>query len=313
MTSSNNENADHRGSQWSSRSVGMLWQHRFFYLLIRLGGRRAAYFALYFVALYYMLLRPDQRKKSEYYLRRRFSGSSRLSLWTKSYLMSLELGKVLVDRAAVGILGADAVTIDVQGKDRLHELVREGKGLILITAHVGCWQVAMTTLKFLNLPAHLLMQREEGDVDRHFFEHAGENSSFRIIDPRGYLGGSLEMMAVLKKGEILSVMGDRMLGSEKSSVTVQFLGGKIRVPYSAYMIASATKAPIAVLLSRRTGLSGYQLELAGVIRVPGDLGRKNSAYLPYAQEFIKILEEYTERSPFQFFNFYDMWNSGSND
>ena len=34
----NEENSRH----WSSRSVGAPWQHRFFYGLIRLGGRRAA-------------------------------------------------------------------------------------------------------------------------------------------------------------------------------------------------------------------------------------------------------------------------------
>lgn len=311
MTSSENKSAGPGGTGWSSRSVGAVWQHRFFYLLVRLGGRRAAYCALHFVVLYYMVLRPDQRKKCEYYLKRRFKDDNRLFLWFRSYRMSLDLGKVLVDRAAAGILGADAVTIDVQGKDRLLELVSEGKGLILMTAHVGCWQVAMTALRFLNLPVHLLMQREEGDIDRHFFEHSGATSPFRVIDPRGYLGGSLEMMAVLKKGEVLSVMGDRILGNIKNSVMVRFLGGNIQVPHSAYMLAAATSAPIAVLLSRRTGPSGYELDLAGVIRVPAGLGRKNAAYQPYAQEFAEILERYTERNPFQFFNFYDMWSSGN--
>lgn len=32
------------GSNWNSRSLGRNWQHQFFYVAIRLGGRRLAYF-----------------------------------------------------------------------------------------------------------------------------------------------------------------------------------------------------------------------------------------------------------------------------
>ncbi|MDH4100382.1 MAG: lipid A biosynthesis acyltransferase, partial [Nitrospirota bacterium] len=107
---------------WSSRSVGAGWQHRFFYFLIRLGGARVAELALYFVVFYYMTVRPDQRKKTEYYLRRRFPDSGYMTRWRQSYRMSLELGRVLIDRAALGIVGSDAVSIDVRGKEELLDL-----------------------------------------------------------------------------------------------------------------------------------------------------------------------------------------------
>ena len=313
MSLAANKQGETGGDRWSSRSVGSRWQHGFFYLLIRLGGRAAAYLFLYLLILYYMLLRPDQRKKTEYYLRRRFPGSGPLKLGMHSYRMSLELGKVLIDRAALGILGGKFLDISVQGKEQLLGLVGEGKGLILMTSHVGCWQVAMAALRFLRTRVNLLMQREAGDVDRHFFEHGGCDSPFHIIDPRGYLGGTLEMLGVLKNGEVLSVMGDRLLGSDRSAVEVNFLGGKIAVPYSAYKLASATGAPVAVLLSRKSGFSSYRMEVAGVIRVPPDLGRRAEAYRPHAQAFATMLEDYTQKNPYQFFNFYDMWNNDNKE
>lgn len=309
MSLADKENTVKGKQGWSSRSVGASWQHRFFYILIRLGGRRVAYLMLYFVVLYYMLLRADQRKKTQYYLRRRFPENSALQRWFQSYQMSLELGKVLVDRAAVGILGSEVLRVSLQGREALLELLHEGRGVILLTAHVGCWQVAMVALRFLNTRVNLLMHREEGDVDRHFFEHGGGESPFHIIDPRDYLGGTLEMIGALKRGEVLSVMGDRMLGSDRNSVPVEFLGAEIAVPYSAYKIASATGAPIAVLLTSKSSYSGYGMELAGVIRVPETLGREREAYRPYAQVFAELLEGYTKKYPFQFFNFYDMWNN----
>ncbi|MBE0597574.1 MAG: lipid A biosynthesis acyltransferase, partial [Desulfuromonadales bacterium] len=214
---------------WSSRSIGSQLQHRIFYLLIRLGGRRAAYALLYFVVLYYVLFRPSLRRRAYPYLRRRFpQHPPRLG---DSFRMSLSLGQVLVDRAVVGILGPTALQVGLEGRQELIDLVAEGRGLILMTAHVGCWQVAMSAFDFLQVPVNLLMQREEGDIDRHYFEHAGIDSPYRIIDPRGFLGGALEMIEVLKRGEVLSVMGDRMLGNDRNAAEADFLGAPVRFPY----------------------------------------------------------------------------------
>ena len=301
----NEENNRH----WSSRSVGAPWQHRFFYGLIRLGGRRAAYFFLHFVAAYYMLFRPDQRRRCDFYLRRRFPGASQLELLSHEWRMILSLGRVLIDRAIVGILGSDSVQVSLDGKADLLELLAEQKGLILMGAHVGCWQTAMSALNFLQVPVSLLMQREAGDVDRHFFEHAGIPFPFRIIDPSGYLGGTLEMLGVLKRGEVLSVMGDRLRGSERNATAVGFLGGTVRLPFGAYKLAAATGAPIAVLLSAKTGADAYRIRLAGVIRVPPEGGRRETGFAPFAGEFVSILEDYVREYPYQFFNFYDLWES----
>jgi predicted LPLAT superfamily acyltransferase len=304
------EKADGK-KRWTSRSIGAAWQHRFFYGLIRLGGRRAAYAMLAVVVFYYMLFRADQRRKSEFYLRRRFPGAKGARLWLHSYRMSLALGKSLIDRAVVGILGPSSTRVTLSGKEELLSLLAEGRGLILITAHVGSWQTAMAALDFLNQPVSLLMQREAGDIDRHYFEHGGRECPFRIIDPSGALGGALEMLQVLKSGQILSVMGDRMFGSDRNAVNVEFLGAPVPFPFSAYKLASATGAPIGVLLSAKTGLDSYELRLARVIRVPAGLRRGNEAFVPYVRQFAETLEEYAQQYPYQFFNFYDMWDSES--
>lgn len=300
-----------RPSRWSSRSIGSRLQHGIFYFLIRIGGRRAAYFLLHFVVLYYVLFCPDQRRKGEPYLRRRFSEASGGQLFRHSYRMILALGKVLVDRAVVGILGPDQMRVRLHGKEELLGLLAEGRGLILIGAHVGCWQVAMSALGFLKVPVNLLMQREEGDIDRHYFEHAGIECPYRIIDPRGFLGGSLEMLDVLKRGEVLSVMGDRLLGSDKNAVAADFLGGSVPFPFSAYKLASATGAPIAVLFSYKTGPAGYELKLFKVIRVTAGSGRGGAMLAPCVAEFAEALEKFTFEHPYQFFNFFDMWQNGA--
>ncbi|SDZ76706.1 Predicted acyltransferase, LPLAT superfamily [Desulfuromusa kysingii] len=294
--------------EWTSRSIGSSWQHQFFYRMIRLGGRRAAYIPLYFVVFYYVLL-LSVRKKCQFYLARRFPQAGAWGGFWNSYRMTLELGKVLVDRALVGILGPEQIHVELLGKAELLQVLAENKGVILVNAHVGCWQVAMSALGFMKTPVNLLMQREDGDIDRHYFEHAGIECPYRIIDPRGDLGGVLKMVEVLKRGEVLSVMGDRMLGEDRNGVDVEFMGGTVTVPFSAYKLASATGAPIVVLFSYKTAAARYELKLYKTIRVPPGLGRGSNVFQPYAREFAETLEVFCAEHPFQFFNFFDMWQN----
>ncbi len=294
--------------QWTSRSIGSNWQHYIFYTLIRFGGKQMAYALLLFVVLYYVLFRPSVRNRSIHYLKRRFPGRNPLLMLWDSYLLSLGIGRILVDRAVLGILGPGKLDVSLEGKSDLAELMAEGRGLIMVTAHVGCWQLAMSSLSALDIQVNLLIHRDEGDLDRHFFEHGGEKPPYRIIDPTGYLGGTLEMLQVLKNGELLCIMGDRNMGGEGSTVAVNFLGSTVELPFSPYKLASATGAPVAVIFPYRSESGGYALHVANIIRVPKDLGRASDAYLPYAMEFVAALERFVSEHPYQFFNFYDMWS-----
>jgi len=294
-------------AQWTARSVGSRFQHNFFYFIIKHGGRQTAYCFLSFIVLFYVLFKPSICRKADYYLFRRFERRCLAQRLADNYRLCLNLGKALIDRAVIGILGEEKLTIEFRDKEKLFDLLKEGRGLILMTSHVGCWQAAMSALRFLQTPVHLLLLREEGDIDRHYFEHAGIESPYRIIDPTGYLGGVLEMMQVLRAGEILCVMGDRFLSGRKGSLAIDFLGGKALFPISSFKIASATRAPIVVLYSHKSGPYNYALDIYDIIRVPSDVGKHDQDFLPYVQKFALTLESYTTAYPYQFFNFYNMW------
>ncbi len=300
-------NAGPHPANWSSRSVGAPWQHRFFYALIRIGGRRSAYGMLFFVTAFYVLFRPSVRERSRHYLSRRFPGRSSAARLLDAFRITFEIGKILVDRAVLGILGPGRFGIGLEGRESLQELLAEGKGLILLSAHVGCWQVAMSSLSALGPPVSLLMHREAGDVDRLFFEHGDGAAPCRIIDPAGFLGGTLEMLQRLKQGEVLCIMGDRVMGGEGGTVAVDFLGGAVSLPISPYKLASATGAPIAVIFPYKSGPGSYALQVADVIRVPDISGKSPDDFRRFAAQFILALEGFVSEHPYQFFNFYNMW------
>lgn len=293
---------------WSSRSLASSFAHNLFYYAIRFGGRWIAYFMLIFVVGFYTC-HPVIRRRSHEYRLRRFGTRSPLQQFTDTYRLQWEFGKMLVDRAVMGILGQFTMDATQEDRQTLADFADQGRGLILITGHVGCWQLGMTVLDHIDAPKAVVMFKDDMDVDRHYFEHDAENDGpgFSIIDPRSPMGGTLEMMEVLNKGGVLCVMGDRDFGSEKNTVAVDFLGGAIEIPISAYRIASSMNVPMVATFSNRTHAGHGRIWISRVINVPEELGRSADAYRPYAQQFADGLDEFVQQYPYQFYNFYNMW------
>jgi len=292
------------------RIAGTPLGYRIFESFIKFGGRRLAYAALYWVVAYYALY-PSVRTKCSSYIKKRFDGG-RLQRFLHTYRLILHLGKILIDRAVLEIEGPDAFTVAFKSREILLKTVSARKGLILLTSHVGCWQVAMPTLGFLDLPIHLLVDPDATDLGHHYFEYA-QSSRFNIIDPNGPLGGTLEMMMALKKGEIVTMMGDRLIGSPKNRVTVDFLGTPALFPFSAFKLASATGAPIVALFTQKTGPDSYAIYCAPIIELHENLGRQGVFYQKEVAQYVLYLEQYVQAYPYQFFNFYDIWQSPSDD
>ena len=119
----------------------------------------------------------------------------------------------------------------------------------------------------------------------------------------------VEAAAALRRGEVVCLMGDRLHGARQSgqSVAVAFMGGSIRIPASAYALASITGAELLMLFTvREKGVT--KVFMAERLLVPAGLPRRDvSVFQPYAQQFAAAMETVVERYPYQFFNFYDIW------
>lgn len=300
--------------KWSSKSLAPAFFHSIFYAAIKLTGRQSAYFMLFFVVSFYCLI-PSVRKRASYYIYRRFGKCGIFSGFIHTFRLYWEFGKTLVDRSVLRILGKfNAFGTDVD-KKKLRTLYCEHEKLILLTGHAGCWQMGISYLDFLSAPKAVVMLMEKGNVDRHSFKWKtpGEDGAqeITVINPMAPMGGTLEILDALKSKSILCTTADRTLGSLKHTVEVDFLGGKIRVPISSYKIAATTGTPIAIVFSNRTKGGEGCFRVTRVMHIPKETGkgavRGAQAFAPYAQSFADELAKYCQDHPYQFYNFYNMW------
>lgn len=291
--------------KWTGKSRGSSFFQNLLCFFIKFGGRPAAYFIVYFVVAFYTLL-PKIRKDASYYLKRRFPDKGLVGRFFSTYRLILSFGKVLVDRAVLGITGEIKIISSQSDMQLCRNLHEKGKGLVIVTAHCGCWQTAMSSFDFMEGDKYVIYHKNKEDVDKHAHELSGQKPPVQFIDPAGFGGGSVEIISALSKNGIVCMMGDRTFGSEDNKIEVDFLGGKIEIPYSIYRIAAAMGAPVAVIFFPRGGTGKVDSVVADVF-FPQDKGAKAENYLNDAQKFIKSLESFCGKYPYQFFNFFNMW------
>ena len=291
--------------RWSSRSLGSRFQHGVFYWLIRFTGLTGAYVLLFFVVTWYAMC-PSVRERSRAYRQRCFPKAGPLAQLLHLWKLQWHFGLSLVDRAAAGITGR--FVFDDTAKDKLKTLAGENKGLILLSAHTGCWQMSPYVLaEHSGLPVTILGHRHEEDIDKQAFEHAGTKAPYTMVGPEQGPLGPVTLIKILRQGELLCMMGDRSFGQTEPVVTVPFFGADITVPYLAYRLASASGSPIVFSFALRTGPLQGRLCLENVIRVPQGLGSDAGHYRSYALQYAAALEAFTMKHPYQFFNFFNLW------
>ena len=270
----------------TGKSLASRFKHRFVYALIAMGGRGLAYAFLYPLVFCYCLY-PSVRAKSRAYITRRFAPRSKWEFFKHTFKLNITFGRCLVDRAALGILGKAEFLSAPDTRQKCEALVKQGKGVIMLTAHVGCWQSAVNCMQFLNKPMHVLYYRNPKDNDKLVAEHKGGKTPFTLINPAGPLGGVPEMMSALNRGEIVCAMADRVFGNPHNALEVSFMGGTWCVPYSFYRLAAVTQAPIVIAFFPWEGRGKLASWVFESIYVP-DSGPHKQHYQPQAHRCMEL-------------------------
>ncbi len=272
---------------------------------LRCLGLRAAYGLLAFVCLHYVLFDRAAVRAALAYVRRRFPGHG---WWRKRwdvYRLFISQGVTLIDRGYL-LQGGTKLQSRLVGSEKIRPVLASGQGFILLTAHLGNWQVVMTALAKFNRKVYLVMRPEDNPAVAANLKISNNAGNISIISPEGALGGVVEIMEALKTGGIVSIMGDRSYSF--SSVEVQFMGDPARFSCGAFHIAALACCPVVALLAAKTGIFDYEVNVAGIYH-PQYLDRasKPVQLQQWVQAFAGVMEAYVEKYPYQCFLFYDIW------
>ena len=289
-------------AEWQGKSRGTVLGYKIFVFSMKHLGLRAVYFILYFVAAYFCFFSKDSSKSIYYYFRHRLQYSkfkSVISIYKSYYVF----GQTILDKIAINSGLSDKFTYVSYVSNLINEALKENRGGILISAHVGNFEVSEYFLSNLEVDASIsiLTTDVEHTAIKEYLESVTEKSRVNLIIIKEDLSHIFEINAALARNEIVCITRDRYIKGSKF-LTEKLLGKEAKFPAGPFMLASRLKAPVMFVFAMKESNKHYQL-----------YARKSQAKHRDAQA---LLKEYTEsvswmleKYPLQWFNYFDFWNT----
>jgi lauroyl/myristoyl acyltransferase len=180
---------------------------------------------------------------------------------------------------------------------------------LLLTAHVGNWEAAGALLSRLDVPINVAgFDREMPEV-RAMLDRASR-ARVRLIPLTGSPTDAIPLVAAMRRGEIVAMLGDRTYGS--ASARVPFLGAAARFPVGAYVLAATAGAPLVPVFSLRE--PGWRYRFFGFPPLRPQMpphDRRDDYLRDCAARFARDLESVVRRDPLQWYNFFPFWEEDS--
>jgi predicted LPLAT superfamily acyltransferase len=221
-----------------------------------------------------------------------------------------EFAVQILDRMVLWAGGLAELRMDHSGSEHLFALQREGRGALLIGAHLGSYDMPRQLAGAYGLVLNVVMFTAHAERINRFFEQLDPKSRVRVLSLEpGSLRTAFAIKGCIDRGELVAVLADRLPpGGGETPVRVAFLGGEMDFPLSPFLLACMLGCPAYLSLCLRKGEAHYETvvrPIGGGVKIPRREREKAAAEL--ARAWARSLEEVCLEHPYQWFNFYDAW------
>ncbi|MDP1766252.1 MAG: acyl-CoA synthetase [Methylotenera sp.] len=289
----------------SQERSNMLMLRMMSWISLRL-GRRIARLVLHLIALYFVLFAPDSRRASLGYLPRVLG---RPATWLDLYRHFFCFASTIHDRIYLINRRYDLFDIDIHGKENIHPLIDEGKGVLLMGAHLGSFEVMRAIGRQLpSVRVAMVMHEDNAQKINSMLAAINPEASMDII-PLGRIDSMLQVQERLDDGMLVGMLSDRTLGNEPMA-QVNLLGATAALPTGPFRMAALLRRPVVFMVGLYMGDNRYQIHfetLADFSDTPR--GQRDQAVEIAIARYTELLNRYTRLAPYNWFNFFDYWQS----
>jgi len=288
---------------WQGRSKGNKLGYSIFVSIIKKFGVRPSYILLRFVAFYYFLVSYKSSKIIFTFLHRKLKYNTLISL-NKLYRNYYLLGQTLIDKIAVMSGTPEKFTFDFDGEENLHTITSMQKGGLLLSAHIGNWDIAGHLLKRLNTRINIVMFDGEHQKIKEYLTTVTGKSSANIIVIKNDLSHIYEIADAFKNNELVCMHADRFIEGNKT-ITTDFLGEPARFPLGPFLLAAKFKVPVSFVFALKETALHYHFFATGAKDYSAY--DKETLISQMLSDFAKEMETKVEAYPEQWFNYYNFW------
>lgn len=289
---------------------------RFLVAVHRWFGRGLFRMFLYPVILWYWATRSLARRSSSEYLGRMQSArhvfASRPG-FALQFRHLFRFGETLLDKllAMSGRYHVDR--LDFEGHEPMLAASAQGRGAVLITAHMGCLELLQTAAEHREgLRITILVHTAHAVRFNRILQRLNPDSPVRLIQVTDFSPVTVMMLADrIAAGEFVAIAGDRVPVDGDRTVRASFLGKDAPLPIGPYLLASLLECPTYFISClQESGRYRVRIEpMADRVLLPR--ASREQALRSYAGQFAAWMERRLEKAPLEWFNFFPFWDQDS--
>ena len=180
-------------------------------------------------------------------------------------------------------------------EERLHEVLRAGKGLIFVTAHLGNWELSQIVVTEFFGKRIYVLARDQKYRRLNAFLNELRGSHGSVAASRGI--GIRDLLRALRRNELIGMLVDQDAG-KTGGLILPFFGRKTTIPTGAFELAHRTGAVILPCFMPRHQGTFHDFFICEPISVT------EQNYEPQVRHFLAVLEDFIRRFPSQW-----LWGS----
>jgi predicted LPLAT superfamily acyltransferase len=288
---------------WQGKSKGTALGYRIFVALLKKGGLRPAYLLLRFVALYYFLFSYKSSKTIYQFFRIRL-GFGKWGSLSRIYRNYYLFGQSLIDKVVVMAGIPQKFSFDFDGEQNLHKMVEMGKGGLLLSAHIGNWEIAGHLLIRLGTRIHIVIFDGEQQQIKQYIDSVSGKKNVQLITLKTDLSHIYEISDALKNNELVCMHADRFLEGNKT-ISSLFFGEKAKFPMGPFVLASKFRVPFSFVFAMKETNLHYHFYAGPVKEFPD---KANGGRIQeMVDDFASQMENKVKQYPEQWYNYYNFW------
>ena len=293
-------------SQWEGKTEGTTWMHHTLIRSFRYLNLRFVYAGMaVFVVPFYMLF-AHRGYISMYHFFRLRMGYGPLKAFRYVYLNHCKFGQIILDRFAV--YAGKHFDFDIENYDLFLELSGKKEGIVILSCHVGNYEMAGYTFTADKKRYNALVYSGEAETVMENRNRILSKHNIRIVPVKEDMSHIFVMNEALANGEIVSIPSDRIFGSSRS-VECELLGGKVKLPLGPFAMAMQRQVPTIAIFVMKDSAYHYKVYIRRVeANVAADASRQEKV-ASLAQQFTREMETVLKAYPEQWFNYFEYWKN----
>ena len=216
-------------------------------------------------------------------------------------------GLYLVDFFRMSNLSVDDIKkrVKVEGIENIKGVLRQNKGGIILTCHIGNWEMGGVVMAMLGYDISALVLNHKHKNINDFFIKQREEKGLKVIP----IDHSMKRcVSALRKKGLLAIAGDRDFTN--NGVVMDFFGMPASIPKGPAMFALKTNSPIIPGMLVRQDTFNYKLIFDTPIEVKEISGIDKDEIIKEAdKKIVSIMEKNIRAYPDQWLIFRKFWET----